>query len=73
MKSYAAVVTYFPPTQGPGRPFGEPTPRINEQELQEEAHRHEVEEGLRARGVPRRGFFSRLFRRRSAAKRSDPG
>jgi hypothetical protein len=34
-------VTYFPPTQGPGRPFGEPTPRLTEQEFREQAQSHD--------------------------------
>jgi hypothetical protein len=41
---------------------------MEEQELQEAAHRHEVDEELHAHDAPRSGFFSRLFRRRSSAK-----
>lgn len=52
----------------PGRPEGEGSARMEEQELQEAAHRHEVDEELHAHDAPRSGFFSRLFRRRSSAK-----
>jgi hypothetical protein len=57
-------VTYFPPAQGPGRPFGEPTPRITEQELREDAEMHDREE----RQGKRVSWWRRLFRRRPAAK-----
>lgn len=52
----------------PGRPEGEGTHRVEEQELQEAAQRHEMDEELHAHDVRRAGFFSRLFRRRSSAK-----
>jgi hypothetical protein len=52
----------------PGRPEGEATYRVEEQELQEAAHRHELDEELHAHEVRRTGFFSKLFRRRRAAK-----
>lgn len=52
----------------PGRPEGEGTYRIEEQELEEAAHRHEVDEELHVHDALRAGFFSRLFRRRPAAK-----
>jgi hypothetical protein len=52
----------------PGRPEGEATYRIEEQELQEAAHRHELDEELHTHEAGPRGFFSRLFRRRSSAK-----
>lgn len=52
----------------PGRPEGEGTYRIEEQELQEAAHRHELDEELHAHDARRAGFLSRLFRRRSASK-----
>lgn len=52
----------------PGRPEGEGTYRVEEQELQEAAHRHELDEELHAHEVRRTGFFSKLFRRRRAAK-----
>ncbi|MGZ4152259.1 MAG: hypothetical protein ACXVEI_04510 [Actinomycetota bacterium] len=52
----------------PGRPEGEATARIEEQELQEAAHRHEMDEDLRVHEARRPGFFSRVFRRRSTAK-----
>jgi hypothetical protein len=52
----------------PGRPEGEGTYRIEEQELQEAAHRHEMDEELHVHDARRTGFFSRLFRRRPAAK-----
>jgi hypothetical protein len=52
----------------PGRPEGEGSARIEEQELQEAAHRHELDEKLHARDARRTGFFSKLFRRRSASK-----
>ncbi len=64
-------MTYFPPTQGPGRPFGEPTPRINEQELREEAQRHEADEERQSHDAPRPGFFTRLFRKRPKATSSE--
>jgi hypothetical protein len=57
-------VTYFPPAQGPGRPFGEPTPRITEQELREDAEMHDREE----RQGKKVSWWRRLFRRRPAAK-----
>lgn len=52
----------------PGRPEGEATYRIEEQELQEAAHRHEMDEELHVHGARRTGFLSKLFRRRSVAK-----
>ena len=52
----------------PGRPEGEATHRLEEQELEEAARRHEVDEELHAHDVRSAGFFSRFFRRRSAAK-----
>jgi hypothetical protein len=52
----------------PGRPEGEGSARIEEQELQEAAHRHELDEKLHAHDARRTGFFSKLFRRRSASK-----
>jgi len=51
----------------PGRPEGEGTYRVEEQELEEAAHRHEMDEELHAHEA-RPGFFSRLFRRRTASK-----
>jgi hypothetical protein len=52
----------------PGRPEGEGTHRIEERELEEAAHRHEIDEELHALDVRRTSFFSRMFRRRTAAK-----
>ena len=52
----------------PGRPEGEATYRVEEQELEEAAHRHEVDEELHAHDVRRPGFFSKLFRRRPAGQ-----
>jgi len=52
----------------PGRPEGEGTHRIEEQELQEAAHRHDMDEELHAHDARRTGFFSKWFRRRSASK-----
>jgi hypothetical protein len=52
----------------PGRPEGEGTYRVEEQELEEAVHRHEMDEELHAYEARRTGFFSRLFRRRTASK-----
>jgi hypothetical protein len=52
----------------PGRPEGEGSGRLEEQELEEAAHRHELDEELHAHEGRRTGFFSKLFRRRSASK-----
>lgn len=52
----------------PGRPEGEGTYRIEEQELEGAAHRHEMDEELQAHDARRNGFFSKLFRRRPATK-----
>jgi len=49
----------------PGRPEGEGSLRIEEQELEEAAHRHEVEEQVHPRHERDARFFSKLFRRRS--------
>jgi hypothetical protein len=50
----------------PGRPEGEGSARIEEQELNEAAHQHEIQEQAHANRAHRGGLFSRLFRRRSA-------
>jgi len=47
----------------PGRPEGEGTYRIEEQELEEAASRHEVDEELDDHHARRPGFFARIFRR----------
>ncbi len=47
----------------PGRPEGEPSNRIEEQELEEAGHRHVEDEAMHAQHTHRTGFFSRLFRR----------
>jgi hypothetical protein len=52
----------------PGRPEGEGSGRMEEQELQEAAHHHDLDERLHAHVAPRSGFFSKLFRRRPPAK-----
>ena len=52
----------------PGRPEGEGSGRIEEQELVEAGHRHEMDEALRERETRHAGFFSRLFRRSSGRK-----
>lgn len=52
----------------PGRPEGEGSARIEEQELEEAAHRHEMDDELRVHDARRAGFFSRMFRRRSSTK-----
>jgi hypothetical protein len=52
----------------PGRPEGEGTYRVEEQELQEAAHRHEMEEELHVHEAPHTGFFSKFFRRWSPSK-----
>lgn len=52
----------------PGRPEGEGTYRVEEQELKEAAHRHEVDEDLHVHDARPTGFFSKLFRRRPASK-----
>jgi len=48
----------------PGRPEGEPSNRIEEQELEEAGRRHAEDEAMHAHHERRTGFFSRLFRRR---------
>jgi hypothetical protein len=50
----------------PGRPEGEGSARIEEQELKEAAHRHEMDEELHVHDARRTGFFYRMFRRRSS-------
>src|SRR2546422_1940000 len=62
-------MTYFPPTQGPGRPFGQPTPRLTEQELREDAEIHARHDGGRVR-VP---WWRRLARKRRARARGENG
>lgn len=47
----------------PGRPEGEGSYRIEEQELQEAAHREEVDKELDEHHARRSGFFARIFRR----------
>jgi len=49
----------------PGRPEGEGSARIEGRELEEAAHRHEVDELVHPRHERDPGFFSKLFRRRS--------
>jgi hypothetical protein len=49
----------------PGRPEGEGSARIEEQELEEAAHRHEVDEQVHSRQERDPRFFSKLFRRRA--------
>jgi hypothetical protein len=41
---------------------------MEEQELQEAAHHHEMDEELHAHDARRSGFFSKWFRHRPAAK-----
>ena len=61
-------MTYFPPAQGPGRPFGEPTPRITEQELREDAEiHHQQRQGRKL------SWWRRLFPRRPTAKGPETG
>jgi hypothetical protein len=50
----------------PGRPEGEPSNRIEEQELEEAGRRRVEDEEMHAHHAHRTGFFSRLFRRRSS-------
>jgi len=49
----------------PGRPEGEGSARLEEQELDEAAHRREVDEQLHPPHHRDPRFFSKLFRRRS--------
>jgi hypothetical protein len=48
----------------PGRPEGEPSNRIEEQELEEAGRRRLGDEAMHTHDARRPGFFSRLFRRR---------
>jgi hypothetical protein len=48
----------------PGRPEGEPSNRIEEQELEEAGRRRLEDEAMHTHDARRPGFFSRLFRRR---------
>jgi len=51
----------------PGRPEGEGSARLEEQELQEAAQRQQVDRELDEHHARRPGFFARIFRRRGAS------
>ncbi len=50
----------------PGRPEGEGSARIENEELDEAARHHEIEEEAKAHRHRDPSFFSKLFKRRSS-------